>query len=263
MKRTVAFRCLAVAAMLVASPLLPVVTRAASTAAITYTGTVSIASSNRGKHEVTRVPLSITIDGNQITNYSFSSTLQCPDGSVINQGIASTLNEHDPLQSESLRHLSRQPSVRQRPYRTCHRHGHDRRVVTGHIRFEAHEDESVTPAGPICTSSYSWTPKAQAPPAPSVSMGFTKVSLPNTPPQQYALGVGAVSCSNGAVAAQLTVDSQSRTVTCQGGSPIVTVIATGLTTGRIYTLTTQPLIRHNRQLIPAGPARISFVRMQD
>lgn len=250
--------------MLVASPLLPVVTRAASTAAITYTGTVSIASSNHGKHEVTRVPLSITIDGNQITNYSFSSTLQCPDGSVINQGIAL------------------QPSMSTIPFKanrfdisvgnpasgnglTAHVTGTvtTGRVVTGHIRFEAHEDESVTPAGPICTSSYSWTAKAQAPPAPSVSMGFTKVSLPNTPPQQYALGVGAVSCSNGAVAAQLTVDSQSRTVTCQGGSPIVTVIATGLTTGRIYTLTTQPLIRHNRQLIPAGPARISFVRMQD
>lgn len=234
--------------------------------AVTYAGTAKIDDSNDGKDDPVAMPLSITIQGNRITDYQFFASLRCSDGSFSNVGIFYDQQSSSPIAftgthfAVTVGQASLDSGLTARITGTV-TPGRD---VIGHILVDAHAYSGVTPSGPLCTSAYHWIarrhrlvpPPGTTPPStePSVRLTLVPVREPLTASAyKYGVAVSNVACAGGAVAFRVSVAALGATLTCAQAVPRpLTNAFFGLDAGRSYLVIVQPQVRTASGLAAKG-----------
>lgn len=252
----------------------------ASAAIASYSGQTSAQDfTNDGVNNGTPQPFGFDFDGTSINNVHTSTSLRCPDGSYMNMGTLPSLpgepfpvtNGHfdatvgDPNQGHGL---------------TWHLVGN---IVNGRAsgtaEVQAHEYSSVTPTGPICTSSFTWTASASSSPPTSPTPAPTSpeppsVTLTPSAPERsrpaaslmvvglrsgdtrYFWGTSRVRCLNGATNLVFTVRRNRRLISRKriGCRRKISLASSEVAHHRTYAIRVQAVRMRRRRIVERGEA---------
>ena len=103
-------------------------------------------------------PLNLTIQQNRITAFQFPARLRCTDGTLMAVVLISDQLKTPPiaLKGNSFSFTVGDAGTGEGLNARLSGTVTAGRIVIGHAHVEAHESGGVTPAGPLCSSSYSW-----------------------------------------------------------------------------------------------------------
>jgi hypothetical protein len=244
------------AAVFLSTLAVPAIGQAAT--AVTYTGTVRIDDTNDGRNDPTNQPLSVTVDRNHVTDYSFFATLRCSDGSFMNVGLNYVQLSSAPIPLRGNTLSISAGDATQGDGLTVNITGRlAGKHMSGSLHVQAHEFSGVAPSGPACSSSYSWkavSPQAVKAPKPvktrpAVNMTIDAVRLPvSASTYSYGVAVADVQCTEGANAFKVSVAGKSSTLSCASTvrRPITKAVM-GLSAGRSYQVHVQAIERRGKR----------------
>jgi hypothetical protein len=256
----------------------------AGAATVAYSGQTSPQDfSNDGVDNATPEPFSFDFDGASITNVQTGTSLRCPDDSYMNMGTLPGM-PGEPFQVTGGHFDATIGNPNEGHGVTWHLVGDIASgKASGTAEVQAHEYSGVTPSGPVCTSSFSWTaststsapteptptdptpgPTAPTPPrleltpktlqrGPAASLIILALRSPD---HHFFWGTASVSCQNRATNLVFTVRRNHRLLSRRrlGCRRRISLASSAVKPHRKYAIRVQPVRIRKGRIVARGEA---------
>ena len=212
-------------------------------------------------------------DGASVFNVVTFTTLHCPDGEFMNMGVVPNM-PGEPFLVLGGHFDATVGNPNTGDGFTVHLIGNIANGrASGTADAQAHEASGVTPSGPICSASFSWSasapvtvppppalPTAPAPPRVELTpttpghrrpdAGLTIVALRTLDGRHYFWGVQDAHCVNGATHLVFRIGHSRRRVKCRRK---ITVVSSSVSPHRYYTIRVR-VVRIRKHRVTKGAA---------
>jgi hypothetical protein len=271
---------LAITAALAAAP-------SARAATVTYSGQTSPQDfTDNGVDDPVPMSFGFDFDGTSINNVDMSTSVRCPDGSYGNVGTHPGFEAGEPFPVTNGHFDATLGDPNEGDGLTWHLVGTIASgKASGTVEVQKHQYSGVTPSGPICTSSFTWTASARKPsdgpdpdlPAPNPpevrvtprnpTSGRPAASLLvlalRSPVPRFYWGTARVRCLNGATNLVFTVRRKHKLVSRRrlGCRRKISLASSAVRPHRTYAISVRAIRVRNGRVIARGETYRLRMRM--